>query len=348
MKDPDENMGRSIWTGFLPAVLALAVLEAAGCLSASGQKEVIDENARSGVYLEHVANRSFHADHPIVLDPRVIAVALRGVRVQDQERLVQTLLGGRPQPVRVFSDQDSEVLADGISVALSKATDKQQVRFRTLRTTSDGTETTEATLYVATPFLQLRLVQYRHNSGRIQTQDRPGRGLPDATGLDNREVVFAVEEPGTKALLSGLAAHPHRTALAINYDLLRSFRIAAPDQGANESPTAERRGASENSALFPKTPVLPDAGHQPNAPPEEAAASLNSGPAASSTESEKEIARTLSSLKELLVKKDLEIEALRKEVESLRSTLAGYKTELNNLKKRKSKKDVPGIPPPGP
>jgi len=143
----------------LAAVFACAAMS--GCASITGQ---IYENARGSVYLQEVPDWSFEAAHPISIDPTTMANVLRGVQIEERQSMPPLTSSMEVRAVRVFSDEDVELLAPLLATALSKADPADLVVFRIVQPASAGTVRTAGTLYAHEYHLYLTLTQYRSNS----------------------------------------------------------------------------------------------------------------------------------------------------------------------------------------
>lgn len=287
------------------------------CLSPPKPHVVVHEDPRGSVYLEAMPDGSFQATHPIPLDPALVARVLRGLQVQEQQRLLQTLVTGASIPVRAFSDEDTEFLASHIATALSQATALQLVGFRVLHTTGAGTETTGGELYLDGHSLHVSLTHYRYNPEKPSPDSKPGRQLPDSTGLDQRHVLFIPEA----ALRSAAEDQPdglhesHQKPLIIDYNVLAHL----PDpQSAFQVPRQVLSGATNQGlAPIPKT----------------------NGGTSSAQDAIASPAEELRSLKELVLKQATELRELKKELEALRHQRSDR--DVDAPKPKPSKKPVP-------
>lgn len=317
-----------MWTKTVLAV-ASACLLTAGCAFSPRQEAIIHESPKGSVTLERAADRSFQAAHPIPLSPTLMARVLRGVRVDDPRGTIQTLFSGSAKTVRAFSDEEIDFLTPLLVEALSKASPAQQVRFRVIHpantyaysggggagvgtskplTPTQGFATTEGTLYAYGLSLYLTLTQYRYVPERPDTINMPNRRLPDTTGLGQREVSFLPEvarRPDAPRQ-SGLFGEPHATTLVIDYELLAKL----PESQLGPKPVAASR---------PEAPV-----------PAETSAGRPS-----TSEREATTPDELRALKELIIKKDMELEALKEEMRALKRRLADRESDPPKPKSKK-------------
>lgn len=289
------------------AVLVLGIgLLAGGCASTPQPELTIHESAKGSVYLARVSDKSFQAAHPIKLEPQLIARVLRGVYVQSDTTTLQMLAGRQSHPVRVFSDEDiDEFLAPLIATALDQAAPDQQVGFRvinlattayTQRTgagvgSSEGplslstTEMTSGLIYAHGLSLHFALTQYRHRPQKPDTIGGANRYYPDPTGVAERDIAFVPKEvlrPDSYKQ-PNVSGDPDVTTFVIDYQAL----AALPEQPAAVLGVAP---AGAPAAAAPPV-VVP------------------------STTSE------LQSVKDSIAKKDVEMEALKKEMDTIKRQL---------------------------
>ena len=317
-------------------LVAVGILSA-GCAFSPSQEIMIHESNKGTVYLERFPDRSIQAAHPIKLDSSLITRVLRGVQVQDLQGTVEKLFASQPKAVRAFSDEDTEFLAPLLATAFSQAASDQQVGFQltypaTGRSLSRGVgagvgssdpplstlgpETTLGTIYAYGRSLYLTLTQFRHTPERPDTINMPNRQLPDPTGLDRYQVFFVPEiarRPGTYQQ-SWLPGGPSLTTLVIDYELLARLPSTQLERATHEE-------AKPLATQETQTPQSAQSGLGKSA----------EGEAVSSEE--------LRSMKELVIKKDIELEALKEELRSLRRPLTEQEAEPQKPKGKK--KPVP-------
>jgi hypothetical protein len=306
------------------SLAATALILFLGC--ASRQTEVkIHESSHGAVSLERVDNASYQASHPVSVDSSIIATVLGGLLIQEKQGVVQALLGTEPQPVPVFSEEEIRFLSPVIANALTQASFDERVKFHVAQGLPLGSVITSAWLFIKQDHLYLTLTQYRARSTGPATLYMPNRQLPDPTGLDQFTVSFVPADalvvlPSQRATFFG---EPHVTTFEIDYKQLSSPRT---QHTANASiPALASDGNTDHTE--PSTPKPGDARTVP--------------PRASTNH-----AVEVQALKDLIVKKDLEMEGLKEELLSVKdrlreqsALLEKLKTELETLKsKRPSKK----------
>ena len=282
--------------GFFCPLVFVGLLEA-GCATFSNRDVVIHESPSGAVTLQELSKKSYHAAHPVSLSPSLLARILDGVRVQEDARLFQGLMSGKPKKEVAFSQEDSQFLAPLIAEALARATPKQVVRFRVIHQRESGRETTGGALYAMRAGLYLTLTQYRVSAYRGTAGSKIERNYSDRTGLTDRRLLFYPEgvHRGDVTAESGLVGKPHLTTLIIDYQLLaklpREWENAPPQPVSQPEQMGNRTEKSE--------------------PASTANPSGDSSTAISSDSTE------VDSLKERMSEQDREIKALQEELRSL-------------------------------
>lgn len=309
---------RTLLSRFL--LLTILSLAGLGCSTTAPTGTVLFEDARGTVSLQQIPHQSFESNHPIILEPALIARILSGVQIEEQQRVLQKLLAGGSSAAPVFSAEDVQFLAPLLAMALSKAAMDQLVGFQVRnphRAASpleySNSETTAGSLYLQGSVLYFSLSQYRYAPARTGTENVAHGRLPDSTGLHNRMLLFSprLAQRSDSDPLPGKGASSERF-LAIDYQLLRKL---PPVTGTPEQPWAEpERMAQPNHMPMPGTE-----------PPE--SPSQFSGSLAKRDEE-------IRLLKDLVIKKDLELEVLRKELQSIRRQLDDRVTPQDSNKRK--------------
>jgi hypothetical protein len=257
---------------------------------------LVHEGAYDVVMLEP---RSHEAQprHPVSIESGVMAAVLRGLYIEQDERLLQRLLAGRTPPVAVFPDEESVVIARYLVQALAQATSAQQVSIRFKAPRSQGEEKTQAVLYCASPYLYFTLQQF--DDGHSHDSDtKPGRQLPNSD-QGSRRLVF--HSPANE---SHLVERSSPMSLRINYvELERALSLRAAADEVSKAPLS-------SSSLTPAAPAAASEGREPS-----------------------QGAPQTSSLNELIVRKDLEIESLKEDIRTLRHALEKQQSEVTRLKR---------------
>ena len=299
--------------------LTLLCLVSTACSTTAQSNRVLVEDPRGTLSLQPISDQSVQASHPINLEPALITRVLSGMQVQERQRTLQELLAGSSS-VPVFSPEEVQFLAPRIAKALTTASTGEAVAFQvtsprqnTGRLEHSVTETTAGSLYAYGLSLYVTLSQYRYAPTQANTDGLAHRRLPDPSNLSNRTLSFTPSAAQRSDTF-------HRTTegsstdrfLVIDYQLLQQTAPAAATTSEQPAPQMER-------ATQPHEPL---AGVKPPDNPARAAEPL--------AQREMEI-RTL---KDLVVKKDLELETVRKELQSVRKQLDSQKRKPAPLKPR--------------
>ena len=230
------------------------VLALTGCATGPDVDETIKDSPRGSVYLERIADRSFHAAHPIKLDVATIARVLSGVYVRNDQSTVKTFLSGKPDALRAFSDEEVTFLTPLIAEGLMRAAPDQQVGFRIAQiglpghahNTGGGVgsseppltlhprESTTGVIHAYGRSLYLTLTEYRLRTEPANTINMANRRLPDDTGLLNHTVLFVPE--AAKRPDSYLDARSTDKTLVIDYALLAALPASAGSPSSESSP----------------------------------------------------------------------------------------------------------------
>ncbi len=328
----------------------LTGLLSAGCVSAAGPELIVYDSQYGRVYLEALPDKSLQAAHPITLPATTIAQVLRGIQVVGDKSTVVGLFDGNPKPTRVFTDEEVAFLTPPLIKALAQARASQQVGFRISHLVSpiayqerEGAavgssesppygpepETTSGSLYVHGLSLHLTLAEYHHRPTRPDAINMPNRQIPDRTGLDRLQVLFtpeAAKRPDSFKQ-SGFFGDSDATTLVLDYQLLAKLPTAAPALPA--APSSRPLPAKDASAAKGAAVTAPaKAQAQPQPAPAEGAASTE-----------------LQSVKDLLIKKDMEMQELKEELRAIKKHLAEQDADKQQLKKKKKPTPAPTTPP---
>lgn len=229
------------------------------------------------------------------------------------------MLAGPASAVPVFSAEEVQFLAPRIAKALTTAGTGEAVAFLvtsprqgTGRLEHSVTETTAGSLYAYGLSLYVTLSQYRYAPTQPNANDSAHQRLPDPSGLSNRTLLFtpsAAQRSDTFHRPTGGTSTDR--FLAIDYQLLQH---ASPSATTIEQTTLQRERVAS-----PIRESLAGA----------SAAEASSHAAETLAQREAEI----FTLKDLVIKKDLELETLRKELQSARKQLDSQKRKTSPLSK---------------
>lgn len=302
---------------FLGAVLCLV---SAACSSPAPIGKILFSDPRGSVSLQKISDQSVQASHPVKVEPHLIARVLSGLRVQERQRALQEMLAGSPSATPVFSEEQVRLLAPQIAKALATATAEEVVAFRVTgllpgAETSERaiTDITAGSLYAYGLSLYVTLSQYRYTPGQPNADGSTHRRLPDASGLSNRTLHFtpsAAQRPEGFYQPTGGASTDR--VLAIDYQLLQN--IVVSDAATEQTAPLTARVAEPARGPLSET--------------------RTSGALPLTTEAVSQRDEEMRALKDLVIKKDLELESLRKELQSIRKQLDSQATRQDSQKRK--------------
>ena len=212
--------------------LALLCFVATACSTTGPTGKVFFDDPRGTLSLQAMSDQSIQANHPISLDPILLAKILQGLEVQEKASFgIQNMVAGPAASAPVFSEDQIRFLAPLLAEGLRRATPDESVRFL-VRTTYEGslfessdTETTAGSLYVYGRQLHITLSQYRssvaranQNLGRATSRPQP----PDFSGLRDRILLFTPKAAQRSDSFDPPAGgKPTDRFLAVDYELLQ-------------------------------------------------------------------------------------------------------------------------------
>ena len=303
------------YTGVLVSLSLLAT----GCSTLYGLSNV-HKSARGSVYVKDVADWSFEADHPAMIDQATLLSAVKGVVSDDAMKSSTKMPASGSKPMRVFSDEDAEFLAPLLAQGLSQAKPEQIVGFTVSPSAGSGTEPAAGTLYVSRGSLHLTIAP---------TKDRRISGFtPSGIARIERAPAYAAEwTPGT-------------IAMVIDHQALAKASLP----GA--IPVAAESKPLPTPAALP-VPVAKPMPAQQNVPAANQTFAANAPPAGSSQQPEMNNDELLSKkldelrqVREANRMKESEIAMLKKEVEWMKQELRERSAEgkTNTVSKRSAPK----------
>jgi hypothetical protein len=301
-------------------LLTLLCLLSTACNTTAQSNKVLSEDPRGAVSLRAISDRSIQASHPINLDPALIARVLSGLQVQERQRALQEMLAGSSSTTQVFSEEQVQFLAPRIAKALTTATAGEAVAFlvtsprqNTGRLENSITETTTGSLYAYGLSLYITLSQYRYAPGQTSMDGSSQKRILDTSGLSNRTLHFtpsAAQRPDNFHQQAGGASTDR--ILAIDYQLLQHASLSGAV--VEQPPPPAERTVAPTRELRPGTTVSEG----------------SSQTAETMAQREAEI----QALKDLVIKKDLEMENLRTELQSLRKQLDSQANRQDSRKRK--------------
>ena len=111
-------------------VIALVLLSSWSCASTPEVDLLLAEAPGGTVYLERISDRHFQAAHPITILPETMDRVLRGILIKEDQGLLRQLSSGPSNPAQAFTDEEVKFLAPLLTEGLGRAAPDQQVGFR--------------------------------------------------------------------------------------------------------------------------------------------------------------------------------------------------------------------------
>ncbi len=240
-------------------LLALLCFVGTACGITGPTGKILFDDPRGSVSLQTMSDRSIQANHPINLEPNLIAQLLRGIGIQEQEHGLQKLITRPSAPVPVFSDDQIRFLAPLLAEGLRTATPDQRIEYRVNAThkgsalESSTTETTAGSLYAYGRQMYVILSQYNYDQIRtniMKLNDMSYRSRqPDPSGLQDYILLFTPRAAQRSDSFDPPAGEKSTDRfLAVDYQLLQqaSPALATTEQTAPVG-TSATSGASAQS-----------------------------------------------------------------------------------------------------
>jgi hypothetical protein len=267
-------------------------LIATGCASSSK----IAQNGKGAVFLEEVVDWSFDASHPAVIDQMTMLKIVKGMHSADGQNGPSRMSAGGSKPMRVFSDEDAEFLAPLLAQGLSKAKPEQIVGFHVSSSAGSGSEPTAGSIYV-----QQGAIHFTITKGGASTTF-----LPESAARTEHAASYAAggKAGATTQVIDyrALAKAPMPAALPVT-------KVSAPQPSSPAALPAASSAAAPTSV--PKT---------------EAVSTHSEGDGQIETQVQ------LSRARDMLTKKQSEIQMLRKESDWMKRELRDRDEEIKALK----------------
>lgn len=290
-------------------VLLLIGLVVAGCSMFSGVTK-LQHSTKGSVYLKEVADWSFEASHPAVVDQTTMLKIFKGVMADDAMKGSAKVPAGGGKPMRMFSDEDAEYVAPLLAQALSQARPEQLVGFTVSPSAGSGAEPAAGTLYVQHDSIYLTIVSPH---GR-----KPSGFTPSAAARMERAAPYA-------------AGTPEALSLVIDHQALAKAPMMVPYPTAAEPATPAAYAAPVASLV--KTPPRPDS---PEAiPTPGASVSRTSDSVATQMSNDELLSKKLDELRQARESnklKESEIVMLKKEIGWLKQELRERNAEMTTMR----------------
>jgi len=211
---------------FFSILLALLCLVGTACSTTAQTGKIIFDDPRGTVSLKTISDPSIQPNHPINLEPALLAQLLTGIHLHDEGhgehhvKGIQTVIVGETT-YPLFTEDEVQFLAPLLAEGLRKAIPNQSVEYRVV-TTKEGsnrfqsptTETTVGSLYAYGRQLYVILSQYHYD--------------PKLTNLDMNEAAHRSQDPLD---YSGLK---HRS---LRFSPKAALRTDSPDPPTMGKPT---------------------------------------------------------------------------------------------------------------
>lgn len=301
-------------------LLSLLCFAGIACSTTGQTGKVLFDDPRGTVSLQTITDRSIQANHPINLEPALLAQLLTGIELHDEGggehhvKGMMSLIAGKDATYPLFVEDQVQFLAPLLSEGLRTATASQSVEFRVVTTHAGSTrfqsstkETTAGSLYAYGRQLYVILSQYNYNPMRtnmdMNEASHRSQDPLDYSGLKHRTLRFT-----PKAALRADSPDPPTMDkptdrfLAVDYQLLQQAwrnleakKQAAPQAGGEALEAARAAEAQARTA--------------------EAQARTAEAQARNAAEAQ---ARNTAALAQ-------EVEVLKKQLESIQKQLGGQK-----------------------
>ncbi len=280
-------------------VLSLCLL-VSGCSSLSGGSS-IHSSAKGSVQLQEVADWSFEASHPVLIDLPTMLKVVKGLSVEDLSVTSNKMPASGGKPMRAFSDEEAEFLAPLLAHGLSQAKPEQIIGFTVSSSAGSGAEPTVGTLYV--------------QGGAIHLTVNTSKGKKGLTFF-----------PVTAARIEK-ARTPGSVSMVIDYQALAKTPMPGP---------ASITTVSKKSPI-PPTPATPIAQTADSLRPNPVGFTGPSEPMSGSQDlsSDEILSKKLDELRqarETNALKESEIQMLRKEADWMKRELRERSAELKTLR----------------
>jgi hypothetical protein len=216
------------------------------------------------VSLQTISDPSIQANHPINLEPALLAQLLTGLQIHDEGlgehhvKGLMTLTEGSATTYPVFTEDEVQFLAPLLAEGLRKATPNESVEYRVVTTHKPSnrfqtpiTETTTGSLYGFGRQLYVILSQYRYNpmltNLAMNEASHRSQDPLDYSGLKYRSLRFTPKAAlRTDSPDPPTMDKPTDRFLAVDYQLLQqawrnlaTTTHAAPQVGGGASPVGE-------------------------------------------------------------------------------------------------------------
>lgn len=248
-------------------MLVSLTLIVAGCSMFSGEAKV-HKNAKGSVYLKEIADWSFEASHPAMIDQMTILKVIKGVVTDSSSKMPAS----GSKPMRMFSDEDAEFLAPLLAQGLSQAKPEQIVGFKVSPSAGSGAEPTAGTLYVhnGSIFLTLASTQNTKSSGFVPASVARLEKAPSFVAMGSDAITLVIDHqtlakapmPGSSPVARAprsMPASESQTAATMKTAPVQDAGAITQDFQANGSLDSESLALNNDELLNKKLDELRDA-----------------------------------------------------------------------------------------
>ncbi len=234
-------------------VLTCLSLLAGGCSMFSKETKV-HKNAKGSVYLKEVADWSFEASHPAVIDHMTMLKVVKGVVTDSASQMPAS----GSKPMRVFSDEDAAFLAPLLAQSLSQAKPDQIVGFKVSSSAGSGAEPTAGTLYLRNGSFYLTIAPSKYNeaSGFVPNSVARLEKAPSFVAMGSSAVTMIIDQ---QALAKAPMPASEPVAIAGRTAPEQESMPAGQDFQANAFPYSESPALNGDELLNKKLDELRDA-----------------------------------------------------------------------------------------
>ena len=250
----------------LGMLLSLSLL-VAGCSMFSGESKV-HKNAKGSVHLKEIADWSFEANHPAMIDQMTMLKVIKGVVTDSTSKMPAS----GSKPMRMFSDEDAEFLAPLLAQGLSQAKPEQIVGFKVSPSAGSGAEPTAGTLYVhnGSIFLTLAPTQNTKSSGFVPGSVARLEKAPSFVAMGSDAMMLVIDQQAlAKAAMPGsspaagapksIPVSESQAAAAMRSAPVQDAGATTPEFQANGSLDPESLALNNDELLNKKLDELRDA-----------------------------------------------------------------------------------------
>ena len=219
----------------LAGIAAACALVISGC--ASGTETTLALNTKGTVYLEEVANWSFDASHPAVIDQQTITKIVKGLYRKDDMGKSSGMPVGGSKPMRIFSDEDAEYLSPLLAQGLSKAKPEQLVGFNISSSAGSGSEPITGSIYVQKGSIYVTIEEGAAQTGFMpesmaRTEPAPAHIAGDALGAITMIIDYhALAKTPIPDALPITKASPSTTIVPVAASTLANAQAASASAG---------------------------------------------------------------------------------------------------------------------